>query len=193
MRTARYTELLVQFGYVTIFAAAFPAAAVFALVNNLVELRSDAAKILLASQRPYPWNTSSIGIFQTMLEVMSFIAVTVNCLIIGFVSGVLGSRWKYGDLSEDEHPELRWRRLLYSLIAVVIAEHVLLCLKLVIAAAVPDTPLWVMQCTARTKFEGEIAALRNKTATQSLHGVNLNVDVDQFEEDRLVQQQSAFI
>ena len=35
-----------QFGHVVLFAAVFPLGAIFAIVNNLVEQRSDSFKIL---------------------------------------------------------------------------------------------------------------------------------------------------
>ena len=49
---AEYQEMVVQFGYVTLFAAAFPATAALALINNMIEIRSDAYKLLKATQRP---------------------------------------------------------------------------------------------------------------------------------------------
>lgn len=42
---------VVQFGYVTLFAAAFPMAATLALVNNIIEIRIDAMKMVTATQR----------------------------------------------------------------------------------------------------------------------------------------------
>ena len=43
---SEYQEMVVQFGYVTLFAAAFPLTAALALINNLVEIRTDAYKLL---------------------------------------------------------------------------------------------------------------------------------------------------
>ncbi|KAJ0388971.1 hypothetical protein ATCC90586_011338 [Pythium insidiosum] len=38
-----YTEMLIQFGYVTFFSLAFPLAPLLALCNNVFELRMDAS------------------------------------------------------------------------------------------------------------------------------------------------------
>jgi hypothetical protein len=43
---SEYQEMVVQFGYVTLFAAAFPLTAALALINNMVEIRTDAFKLL---------------------------------------------------------------------------------------------------------------------------------------------------
>jgi hypothetical protein len=39
--------MAVQFGYVTLFAAAFPAAPLAAFINNMVEARTDLFKVIL--------------------------------------------------------------------------------------------------------------------------------------------------
>lgn len=40
-----YNEMVIQFGYVTLFAAGFPPASVFAFINNAFEIRADALKV----------------------------------------------------------------------------------------------------------------------------------------------------
>jgi hypothetical protein len=55
-----YNEIAIQFGYVTLFAAAFPAAPAAALLNNLVEGKSDLLKLFKGMQRPHPREASSI-------------------------------------------------------------------------------------------------------------------------------------
>ena len=46
-----YCKMCVQFGYVTFFSVAFPLAPLCALVNNLVELRGDAFRLLQVRAR----------------------------------------------------------------------------------------------------------------------------------------------
>jgi len=57
----------VQFGYVTLFAAALPMAALMALANNLVELRTDAWKILTQHRRPVAQASDDIGAWHQVL------------------------------------------------------------------------------------------------------------------------------
>ena len=47
-----YLEMVIQYGFITIFACAFPLAPLFALLNNTCELRLDAKKILQLHRRP---------------------------------------------------------------------------------------------------------------------------------------------
>ena len=47
-----YLELVIQFGFVTIFVSAFPLAPLLALINNIFEIRLDARKMLLNFKRP---------------------------------------------------------------------------------------------------------------------------------------------
>lgn len=47
-----YLELVVQFGFVTIFVSAFPLAPLFALINNFFEIRFDAKKFIKHFKRP---------------------------------------------------------------------------------------------------------------------------------------------
>ena len=51
----------VQFGFVTIFVAAFPLAPFFALINNLMEIRLDAFKFVTQLRRPYAARAQDIG------------------------------------------------------------------------------------------------------------------------------------
>ncbi len=47
-----YNELVIQYGYIVMFSAAFPLGALLALANNLVEFRSDVVKA--RRSRPSP-------------------------------------------------------------------------------------------------------------------------------------------
>lgn len=47
-----YLEMVIQFGFVTIFVCAFPLAPLFALINNVFEIRLDARKIITTYKRP---------------------------------------------------------------------------------------------------------------------------------------------
>jgi hypothetical protein len=77
-----------QFGFVTLFVAAFPLAPLFALINNVIEIRVDAYKLVVATRRPIPTRAKDIGIWLPILDGVSKLAVISNvcCLIISFIS-----------------------------------------------------------------------------------------------------------
>lgn len=81
-----YLEMMIQFGFITIFVPAFPIAPLFALVNNVMELRTDAKKFLHQFRRPISVRNKSIGIWFSILSVLSRIAVRSNACLIAFTS-----------------------------------------------------------------------------------------------------------
>ena len=65
--TDEYSEMVIQFGYITIFAAVFPIAPLLAALNNMVEIRTDALKMLTANNRPHYRGAQDIGrIYRSM-------------------------------------------------------------------------------------------------------------------------------
>ncbi|KAK6102968.1 Calcium-activated chloride channel family protein [Brugia pahangi] len=81
-----YLEMVIQFGFVTLFVSAFPLAPLFALVNNILEIRVDAYKYVVATRRPIPERARDIGIWLPILSMISRAAVLVNACIIAFTS-----------------------------------------------------------------------------------------------------------
>ena len=59
-----YLEMYLQFGYVFLFSSAFPTAALWALFNNIIEIRSDAFKFCRIFQRPFSQPAAGIGTWQ---------------------------------------------------------------------------------------------------------------------------------
>ena len=62
-----YLEMFIQFGYVTLFSSAFPLAAMCALLNNVIEVRSDAFKLCMTFQRPFGQRVENIGTWQVRI------------------------------------------------------------------------------------------------------------------------------
>ena len=54
-------EMVIQFGYLSLFSVVWPMVPVAYLVNNWFELRADAFKICMEMQRPTPWRADTIG------------------------------------------------------------------------------------------------------------------------------------
>ncbi|KAL1270695.1 hypothetical protein QQF64_029711, partial [Cirrhinus molitorella] len=81
-----YMEMIIQFGMVTLFVASFPLAPLFALLNNVIEIRLDAKKFVTELRRPIAVRAKDIGIWYTLLRGLSKVAVIVNAFVISFTS-----------------------------------------------------------------------------------------------------------
>lgn len=58
--------MTIQLGYVILFSSAFPLAALCAMLNNLIEIRSDAFKLVYVCQRPFGQRVPNIGTWQVI-------------------------------------------------------------------------------------------------------------------------------
>jgi len=77
-----YGDLVIIYGYTVLFVAAFPLAPLMALVNSYVQIRADAWRISLSCRRPWPSNAEDIGTWSDIIELMSYLAVIINSIII---------------------------------------------------------------------------------------------------------------
>jgi len=82
---ADYLEIVIQYGYVTMFVVAFPLAPALALLNNVFESKVDLFK-LTECRRPALQQRSNIGSWQHCMEFISFLSVITNCYLIVMVS-----------------------------------------------------------------------------------------------------------
>lgn len=73
-----HSAAVLQFGFITIFVAAFPLAPLFALLNNWVEIRLDAHKFVCEYRRPVAERAQNIGVWFNILEALSHLSVIAN-------------------------------------------------------------------------------------------------------------------
>lgn len=84
-----YLEMVLQYGFVTIFVAAFPLAPFFALLNNVLEMRLDAKKLLTFYRRPVSQRVRDIGVWYRILDSIGKLSVITNGCIIAFTSNFI--------------------------------------------------------------------------------------------------------
>ncbi|XP_059191710.1 anoctamin-1-like [Centropristis striata] len=84
--TPEYMEMIIQFGFVTLFVASFPLAPLFALLNNIIEIRLDAKKFVAELRRPVAARAKDIGIWYNLLRGVANVAVIINAFVISFTS-----------------------------------------------------------------------------------------------------------
>lgn len=136
-----YTEMLVQFGYVSFFSLAFPLAPLLALLNNVLELRTDAFKLCHTRQRPLAHKASGIGVWLHVLQVMSVLAVLTNCFNLAYSTSLL----------ERAFPSVTPTQKVWIVFGI---EHLLLLVKVWLDCVVPSVPHEVSE---RLRRERELA------------------------------------
>jgi len=82
-------DAVIQFGYMSLFVTAFPAAAAVALVSNIISIKGKAWKLLNVHQRPAPVAAEDIGQFQSLLLFTAICAVITNAALTVFTMNVL--------------------------------------------------------------------------------------------------------
>jgi len=133
-----YSEMIIQYGYFSIFAAAFPLAPLMAVLNNIVEIRTDGFKLLTANPRPDYRGAQNIGTWYSILEVLGIVSVMTNVAQIGLSFEVIYDLTGYNQFE--------------TLGIIVIMEHVIIFLKYLIAFLVPDYPGWIVKRMALEEF-----------------------------------------
>lgn len=93
-----YAELAIQYGYTTLFVAAFPLAPFLAFVSNIVEIRIDGSKLLYLHRRAIPSGAEDIGTWMLILQTMTIFSVITNAGVVAFTM----------ELFENSDPVYRW-------------------------------------------------------------------------------------
>ncbi|RXM33512.1 Vesicular glutamate transporter 2.1 [Acipenser ruthenus] len=84
-----YLEMVIQFGFITLFVASFPLAPLLALCNNILEVRVDAWKFTTQFRRPVAAKAHSIGAWQEILNGVAILSVVTNAFIVAFTSDMI--------------------------------------------------------------------------------------------------------
>uniref|UniRef100_A0A672Z5D2 Anoctamin n=1 Tax=Sphaeramia orbicularis TaxID=375764 RepID=A0A672Z5D2_9TELE len=84
-----YLEMVIQFGFITLFVASFPLAPLLALFNNILEIRVDAWKFTTQFRRPVASKARNIGAWQEILNAVAILSVVTNAFIMAFTSDMI--------------------------------------------------------------------------------------------------------
>lgn len=125
-------EMVVQFGYLSLFSCVWPLVPVCYLVNNWVELRSDAVKIAVEMQRPTPFRADGIGPWLDSLTFLAWLgSITMAAIVYLFESGGVGP----GGTPDSIRG---WALLL----TIFFSEHIYLVVRLVVRIVISkmDSP-----------------------------------------------------
>ncbi|KAI0555479.1 calcium-activated chloride channel-domain-containing protein [Xylaria curta] len=148
-----YREMVVQFGYLSLFSSIWPLTPLSFLVNNWIELRSDAMKIAMSCQRPIPWRADSIGPWLNALGFLSWAGSLVSSALVFLFSGE--SEGPRGDPSNVNVVGL--------LVTILLAEHLYLGTQFVVRYA-----LGQMDSPGLQKERKERFAMRKQLLEETL-------------------------
>ena len=74
---------VIQYGFITLFVAAFPLAPLFALLNNIIEIRLDAYKMVTTKRRQLALRAQDIGLWQAILRSITYLSFATNVSQMG--------------------------------------------------------------------------------------------------------------
>ncbi|KAF9122779.1 Anoctamin-7, partial [Linnemannia schmuckeri] len=148
-----YRKTVIQFGFCTLFVTSFPVAPAFALINNWVDLRMEAYRLLTQYRRPIAYRAQDIGMWEKIMEFVSFTSVITNAAIIAFSSLWIKQNLfiKYLHATNDE--ELLAAQLGF----ILVFEHVVFLFKIILRAAIPNVPLTIKLAVQRSRYMSRVA------------------------------------
>ena len=118
-----YMEMIIGYGYVVLFGVAFPFVSLISLFLAMIEVRVDAWKLCNLTTRPYPHQDNSIGIWITIIQVVSYAGAAVNIGIVFFTA----KSFSISDTST------KW-------ILFIAIEHSIFIFKFILSGLIPDKP-----------------------------------------------------
>lgn len=139
-----YMEIVIELGYVTLFAAAFPLASIIAIVSNLVEMHADCFKLAFLCRRPRSIRSDGLGMWKNLIRAIIWLSALTNCLIFGFTSDQL-MQFLPTYYFLDDNDKTRLTQNSWVVIFIIFGlERVLIYLGLAFAAVIPAVPEDVM-------------------------------------------------
>ncbi|KAJ9668071.1 hypothetical protein H2201_001877 [Coniosporium apollinis] len=151
--TADLREMVIQFGYLSLFSVVWPLTALSFLINDWIELRADAVKICVQMQRPIPWRADTIGPWLDALTFLTWVgSLTTAALCYLFSNDGLGPNGTPKNIQG-------WALLL----TVFFAEHAFLAVRQVVRVVVSK-----MDSPGRQKERRQRYLLRRQYFEESL-------------------------
>jgi anoctamin-8 len=137
-----YSEMIIQFGFITMFAAAFPLGPALALLSNLAEIRMRVFKHLHIDERPLAEKAGGIGAWLGVWEKLSLLAVFTNFMLLYLKPEAMAIITSF---FENVDPA----SILWIYIA---SEHCVILFKFIFAFFIPDMPKWVRAIEERNAY-----------------------------------------
>lgn len=163
-----YLEMVIEYGYITLFASAFPLCSLLSIISNYVELRSDAFKLSHVMRRPHSSRVLGIGSWMSVLQLMTMASIVTNCFLFGFASDQMEAWFPTlfrGDVADtDFGKHIAAGKGRYVVLIVFLVEHVLLLFHALVHFCIDDRPKDVRLEEARTLHQADLKVAEQRQA-----------------------------
>lgn len=85
-RVEGYNELIIEYGWIVLFAPAFPAAGLFSLLSNAIQFKTEKDGIKRFNRRCVPTSAIDIGSWLQYFETISTLGIINGACMIIFTS-----------------------------------------------------------------------------------------------------------
>ena len=130
-----FMEGILDLGYITLFAAAFPIGPVIAVVANVVEINIKLYALTEVYKRPETERCGGIGEWVNIMEIMGLVSVFTNFALLYVKTRTATLEALYGYYGDNNTTII----LLYFLTIILI-----LIIKIIVKWLIPDIPKWVL-------------------------------------------------
>ena len=147
-----YIEMVVTFGYITMFASAFTLGAACIFVFIMIEARSDIFRLEQTLKRPIPAKTHHIGSWSGLIQLFCFLSVFSNIIVSCYASDQMDHLLPW--LSEYRDDEKT------SVVTVFCLEHFMLVSTMALKLWLDKDPKWCEIFMARRATRHEREAMQ---------------------------------
>ena len=184
-----YVRAIMQFGYISLFAVAFPLAPLLSLINNSMQIPFEIISLASVTHRPLSTlnteetpDADTMGLIDVVMEIqefMTYTAVVTNCAILFFTFPNFAEA--AFNIGHDDTTTKLW--------VVIIIEHIVIIIKAFLANCIHDAPKWVLEVrdaraskTVRdSNFELERSQNKNKKLKERIQMLKKNISASQYE------------
>ncbi|KAK9458777.1 calcium-activated chloride channel-domain-containing protein [Lipomyces oligophaga] len=180
-----YREMIVQFGYLSLFSTVWPLAPLFSFINNWVELRGDAAKICLDTKRPIPSKEDTIGPWINNLGFITWLGTLTTASLV--------SLYRHTPEDAAESGQLVSTRPWILLGSVLLAEHLYFAVRYIVSVVFDAIESTIQLHERQSQYNTRAKELQSEDDSGQVDHVLSKLEHDQSEsvEQRKAEWQSA--
>jgi len=163
-----YLELALQYGFVVIFAMALPLGSLLAYLNNIIEIHTDAFKMVCVERRNFSQTAKDIGCFAPIFNMITVIGIVSNCAIMVFVNDYSGPEGASSSVGTGEIELQHWTTVLNlswfpTLCLFFAVEHFLFLLSTCGRGLIPTRSSYTIDSARRAKMRQQGVDKQNVT------------------------------